>query len=145
MGKLAKNYIYNVAYQILIILTPIITAPYLTRVLGASNLGIYSYVNSVGSIVTTVSLLGIYAYGNRQTAYVRDNKEELTKTFWELELTRLVLGGIGTAVYLFYLSFEPEYRFYFLIYYPYILAQFLDCSWVYVGLEDMRPAVVKNF
>ena len=145
MGKIARNYIYNAAYQLLVFLVPIITAPYLARVLGASNLGIYSYVNSSGNIETTIALLGIYAYGNRQTAYVRDNKHELTKTFWEIELTRLILGGIGTVIYLIYAQLNPEYKYYFALYYPYILAQFLDCSWVYVGLEDMKPAVVKNF
>lgn len=129
----------------LVLLAPIVTAPYLSRVLGASNLGIYSYVNSSGNIITTLSLLGIYAYGNRQTAYVRDNKSELTKTFWELEITRVILGTIGTAIYALYGIFNPEHKWYFLIYYPYILAQFIDCSWVYVGLEDMKPAVIKNF
>ena len=74
MGKIAKNYLYNAAYQILILIAPIITAPYLARVLGASNLGIYSYVNTSGNIITTLSLLGIYAYGNRQVAYVRESK-----------------------------------------------------------------------
>ena len=132
-------------YQILVIITPLITAPYLTRVLGATNLGIYSYVSSSGSIITTVSLLGIYAYGNRQTAYVRENRYELTKTFWELEVTHCILGALGTAAYIVYVILNWQYATFFAIYYPFILAQFIDCSWVYVGLEDMKPAVMKNF
>lgn len=145
MGRITRNYIYNLAYQLLVLIAPLVTAPYLARVLGASNLGIYSYVNSSGNIITTISLLGIYAYGNRQTAYVRDNRFELTRTFWEIELTRLVLGAIGTVIYFVYTYYNPEHSWYFLIYYPYILAQFIDCSWIYVGLEDMKPAVMKNF
>lgn len=145
MGKIKKNYIYNLAYQLLTLLAPIITAPYLARVLGADNLGIYTYVNASGNIIATLSLLGIYAYGNRQTAYVRDDRVKLTETFWELELTRLILGAAGTAVYLVYATIHPVFRFYFLIYYPYILAQFLDCSWIYVGMEDMKIPVTKNF
>lgn len=145
MGKIAKNYFYSLAYQMLVLITPVITTPYLARILGAHNLGIYSYVNSSGNIITTISLLGIYAYGNRQTAYVRDNKEELTKTFWELEIVRLILGTIGTFIYFIYAKINSKYNCYFMLYYPYILSQFIDCSWIYVGLEDMRPAVVKNF
>lgn len=144
MGKIGKNYIYSVLYQILVLIAPIITAPYLARVLGADSLGIYSYVSSSGSIITTISLLGIYAYGNRQTAYVRENRASLTSTFWELELLRLILGSIGTAIYLLYARFNQDYSIFFYIYYPYILAQFLDCSWIYVGLENMKPAVLKN-
>lgn len=145
MGKIAKNYLYNAAYQILVLIAPIITAPYLARVLGASNLGIYSYVNSSGNIITTISLLGIYAYGNRQVAYVRESKESLTHTFWEIIVARIGLGTLGTIVYAVYAELNPEYSSFFWIYYPYILAQFIDCSWVYVGLENMRPAVMKNF
>lgn len=145
MGRITKNYIYNLAYQLLVLVAPLVTAPYLARVLGASNLGIYSYINSSGNIISTISLIGIYAYGNRQTAYVRDNRIKLSKTFWELEITRLILGTIGTIIYIIYANFNPEMRRYFLLYYPYILALFIDCSWVYVGLEDMKPAVMKNF
>ena len=145
MGKIAKNYVYTAAYQILVLIAPIVTAPYLARVLGADHLGIYSYINSSGNIITTLSLLGIYAYGNRQTAYVRESRQELTSVFWELETARLFLGIAGTGVYVLYAVLNSKYCGYFFIYYPYILAQFIDCSWVYVGLEDMKPAVLKNF
>lgn len=144
MGRITRNYLYNVAYQLLVILTPVITAPYLARVLGADRLGIYSYINSSGNIITTCTLLGIYAYGNRQTAYVRDHKRKLTETFWEIEYTRLLLGICGTIIYLIYTMVNPSFAFYFVLYYPYILAQFIDCTWVFVGLEDMKPAVMKN-
>ncbi|HAE45702.1 MAG TPA: flippase [Lachnospiraceae bacterium] len=145
MGRITRNYLYNAAYQLLVILTPIITAPYLARVLGADNLGTYGYVNSSGNIITTCTLLGIFAYGNRQTAYVRDDLKELTENFWEIEFTRLVLGIFGTLVYIGYTILNPAFKLYFILYYPYILAQFIDCTWVFVGLEDMRPAVLKNF
>lgn len=144
MGKIAENYLYNASYQLLVIIAPIITAPYLARVLGAERLGIYSYVSSSGNIISTISLLGIYAYGNRLTAYVRESRENLTKIFWELEITHILLGIAGTAIYFSYIAFNSEYKIYFEFYYPYILAQFLDCSWVYVGLEDMKPTVIKN-
>lgn len=145
MGKIAKNYFYNFAFQLLVLITPIITAPYLSRVLEPENYGIYGYVNSSGNIIYTIALLGIYAYGNRQVAYVRDNPQDLSKTFWEIMLTRLFLGIGGTAVYFVYAIVNKEYSLYFYLYYPYILAQFLDCSWLFVGVEEMKPAVMKNF
>ena len=145
MGKITRNYLYNLAYQLLVILTPIITAPYLTRVLGADNLGIYGYISSSANVIITCSLLGIFAYGSRQTAYVRDNRRELTETFWEIAMARLVLGITGTFIYGAFAVLHQSYRFLFFLYYPFILAQFIDCTWVYVGMEDMRPAVTKNF
>lgn len=146
MHTITKNYLYNAAYQLLVLLCPIVTAPYLSRVLGAENLGIYSYISASGNIVITLSQLGLYAYGSRQIAYVREQGEQLTGTFWELLLLRAILGGIGTGIYWAYgIWLGNGYGGLFWCYYPYILAQFLDCSWVYVGLEQMKPAVLKNF
>lgn len=146
MHSVTKNYLYNAAYQLLVLLCPIVTAPYLSRVLGAENLGIYSYISASGNIVITLSLLGLYAYGSRQIAYVQGQGAELTGTFWELLLLRGILGGIGTGLYWAYGKWLGNgYEGLFWCYYPYILAQFLDCSWVYVGLERMKPAVLKNF
>ena len=55
MHTITKNYLYNAAYQLLVLLCPIVTAPYLSRVLGAENLGIYSYISASGNIVITLS------------------------------------------------------------------------------------------
>ena len=47
-GKsIKKNYIYNLTYQILVTIVPLITTPYLSRVLGAESIGIYSYTLSI--------------------------------------------------------------------------------------------------
>ncbi|WP_310199002.1 oligosaccharide flippase family protein [Neobacillus niacini] len=144
MNKIYENYFYNMLYQVFILFIPIVTAPYLARTLGATELGIYSYVYSFTSILSSFSLLGIYSYGNRKTAYVRDNMVELNKMFWELMLIRVGLGGIGTIIFLIVAS-SSEYTLYFLLYYGWLLASFLDVSWLFIGLENMKPVVLKNF
>lgn len=145
MGKIVRNYIYNASYQILVLFAPMLTAPYLARVLGASQMGIYSYVSSFTNIICTISLLGIYTYGNRQIAYDRNNQLLMSKNFWEIMLCRLVLGIIGTIFFCVIAVLDSDYFLFFISYYPYAVAMFIDCSWVYVGMEDMRPAVMKNF
>lgn len=143
MGKLAKNYLYSIVYQIFVLIVPLVTAPYLTRTLGATNMGTYSYINSYASIVSTISLLGIYNYGVRQLAYVRDNKKEFNKTFWEINALRLILAIIGSFCY--FLMAKDEYNYVVLLYYPWMIASYIDLSWLFVAVEDMRPAVLKNF
>lgn len=145
MNKLAKNYIYTLAYQVLNLISPIITAPYLSRVLGASNLGIYSYVLSSGSIIATLSMLGIYTYGNRQIAYVREDKNSLSIEFWNIFYIKALLGIFGTFAYFAYSLMNSEITLFFIIYYPALLSEFIDCSWLFVGMEDMFPPAFKNF
>ena len=144
MGRIAKNYIYNLMYQLLVLLVPLITAPYLARVLGSEGTGIYSYVHSMTSIICTISLLGIYNYGNRQIAYVRDNKEQISQTFWQIISARLLILVLGTIAYFLIILIIGKFTTMFAIYYSYLLANFIDCTWLYVGVEDMKWAVIKN-
>lgn len=67
-----KNFIYNIIYQILIIILPFITVPYVSRTLGVSGVGIYSYTYSIIYYFMLICLLGINNYGNRVIAKNRD-------------------------------------------------------------------------
>lgn len=144
MGKITRNYIYNLAYQILVLIVPLITAPYLARVLGPKGTGIYSYIYSMTTIICTFVMLGIYNYGSRQIAYVRDNEEKLSETFCQIMCARFMIGILGTIVYWIIILIIGKYISLFAIYYTYILAYFIDCTWLFVGVEDMKWAVIKN-
>lgn len=145
MSKITKNYIYNLLYQLFVLLVPVITAPYLARVLGANNQGVSSYIISISNVIGSITMLGIFSYGNRQIAYERDDKEKMSQTFWEIMIVRFILGIIGSALYFFVALKLTDYTQYFFIYYFWLLATYVDCTWVFVGVEDMKLAVIKNF
>ena len=73
--SLTKNYIYNLIYQVLTLVLPLITTPYLSRVLGATPIGIYSYTYSIVSYFLLFGALGVGLYGQREIAYVSDDKK----------------------------------------------------------------------
>ena len=81
-----KNYIYNLIYQVLTLLTPFITTPYISRILGPEGTGIQSYTNSVVQYFAILAALGTASYGQREIARHRDDKKERSRIFWELEL-----------------------------------------------------------
>lgn len=144
MGKIVKNYIYNVIYQLFVMLVPLVTAPYLARILGAEGVGTYSYVYSTTAILCSFVMLGIYNYGNRQIAYVRDDPKKLNQIFWQIMSARFVIAIVGTVIYFFIVFMGGRYTNLFLLYYTYMLAYFVDCTWLYIGVEDMKWAVIKN-
>lgn len=144
MNKLVRNYLYNIVYQIFLIIVPLITAPYLARVLSSDSLGIYSYINSVVSVITTFGLLGLQSYGFRQIAYDRDNQEALNRSFSSIYELRFLLLVIVTSLYIPF-SLLSKYRSYFLIQYALIVAQFIDISWLFIGLEDLKIVSFRNF
>ena len=138
-----KNYIYNVLYQLLVIAAPLVTAPYLASTLGADALGRYSYVCTVASVVSTIGLLGLYSYGVRQIAYIGDDKKATSKLFWEVMLLRTALLVLGVAVYAI-VGVISQSTMLFVTYLPWLIGMYFDISWVYVGKENMRIAVIKN-
>ncbi|MCU1807115.1 flippase [Cytobacillus firmus] len=144
MNRLIKNYIYNIFYQIFIIIVPLITAPYLVRVLGAEEIGVYSYINSVSSIVSTLGLIGLNSYSSRQIAYYRNDKSKLTQTFFELMYLRLLLCVLITIFYFIFIN-NSEYTTLYSLQYFLILAIFMDVSWFFIGIEKMGIVVLRNF
>ena len=94
-----KNYIYNLTYQILVMIVPLITTPYLSRVLGAEAIGIYSYTLSITTYFILFGSLGVAMYGQREIAYVQEDKEKRSKVFYEILLMRFITLGISMIIF----------------------------------------------
>ena len=66
--KVLKNYAYNLSYQLLVIILPIITTPYVTRVFSSNDLGTYGYFNSIVTYFILLATLGVANYGTEKTS-----------------------------------------------------------------------------
>ncbi|MFQ7094390.1 MAG: oligosaccharide flippase family protein [Ruminococcus sp.] len=99
--SIKKNYIYNTLYEILAIIAPLITAPYVSRVFGADGVGIYSYTSAITAYFTMFSAMGIKSYGQREIAQHRENPQECSKLFWELELMCISTTAVSLIVWTF--------------------------------------------
>ncbi len=146
MNKVKKNILYNLAYQILVLIVPLITSPYISRTLGAEGLGTYSYVSSVAYYFFILVTLGLSNYGNRSIAKCGDNEKERSKIFCSIYAMQLICGGIVLASYLVYLLFFAEeiYTTYFLIYSLYILGAVVDVNWFFWGMQDFQLTTKRN-
>ena len=76
MNTLKKNIVYNFLYQVLVLILPFITAPYLARTIGANGIGIYSFSQSIALYFTYIAVLGLSNYGNRTIAEVQNDREK---------------------------------------------------------------------
>ena len=84
-----KNFFYNVGYQILIIIVPLILAPYISRVVGPDGVGTYSYTYSIVTLFGLFANLGMAKYGNREISKCGDDREKRTQVFSELLSVKL--------------------------------------------------------
>ena len=142
--SIASNYIYNLIYQIILAVIPLVTTPYLTRVLGAENLGIYSYTYSIATIFFLLSALGINTYGQREIAYVQDSPEKYSKVFWELVIVRCGATAISATALIALSLIVNEYTVCYQIFAIYIIANAFDITWFYQGIENFKAITVRN-
>ncbi|WP_298073022.1 oligosaccharide flippase family protein [uncultured Bacteroides sp.] len=139
-----KNYIYRTLYEILVLITPFITTPYVSRVLGADGVGIYSYTSSIITYFTLFAAIGTASYGAREIAQHRDDRQQSSKLFWEIELMTVGTTAICLIAWCAVILFSKQYRLYFIALTPVLLGTMFDISWYFTGLERIKNIVICN-
>lgn len=143
--SIKKNYIYNVAYQVLNLLAPLVTTPYISRVLGVEGVGEYSYTSSVVTYFITLAILGSTPYAQREVSYLREDKEKYSILFWEIVVFRGITVLISCLLFsIVIILSEPEIRIIYMIQGLNIVAVAFDISWFFQGLEEFKKIVIRN-
>ena len=142
--KVIKNYLYNLGYQVLIIILPLITTPYVSRVLGAKGIGTYGYTNSITQYFILFGCIGLNLYGQREIAYYQNDIQKRSKVFFELLLLRIITVSISIILYYFSFCQNPTYGYIFSIQIIDVVASMFDISWLYQGMEDFKKIVLRN-
>lgn len=143
-NSLAKNYIFNLIFQMLTVITPLITTPYVARVLGAINNGIYGYTFSIVTYFILFGSLGIAMYGQREIAYVQHDKEKQANIFWELVTIRIFTNIIAFIIFYVLFCMNGAYAIYYKILIFELVANAIDVSWYFMGIEEFGKPVVRN-
>lgn len=143
---IVKNYLYNLMYQVVGIILPIITIPYISRVLGAEGLGKYSLTNAYAQYFVLFGMIGLGMYCSREVAYVRDDKNKLDKVFWELNFLRFITMGISLIMYILFCLYviKPQDKVISSIQGLILLSSFFDISWLFTGLENFKKVSIRN-
>ena len=142
--SIRKNYTYNLIYQIMTLLTPFITTPYISRVLGPDGTGVQSYTNSVVQYFAILAALGTASYGQREIAMHRSNPEERSRLFWEIELLCMSTTAVCLAVWMVVIGCAKVYAPYYGALSMTLLAVAFDISWFFGGLEQYGLIVARN-
>ncbi|MBS0937189.1 oligosaccharide flippase family protein [Lactiplantibacillus plantarum] len=142
--KLIRNYIYNMSYNVLILLTPLLTVPYISRVLGPYGVGVNATTNSIITYFLLLGTVGITIYGNREIAFIREDKVKRSKVFWEIEFLQIMTITFAYLLFLVYLFYQKQFRMYFFYQSFLVIAGAFDVSWYFMALEDFRKTVTRN-
>ena len=145
-NSLKKNYIFSMLYQILVTIIPLITTPYVSRVLKADGIGAYSYSLSIVTYFGLFGSLGVDLYGTLRIAKVRDDILLRSSEFWNIFIARVCTLSISTIIYAVFIQSvkDPLYRALFITLLLYMFSQMTDIAWFFNGLELMDKTVVRN-
>ena len=141
--SVSRNYIYNLAYEVLTVLVPLVTTPYVSRVLGANNIGIYSYTNSIVTYFMLFAALGTTVYARREIAYRQDDVEKKSIVFWEIVFLRLLLTIICVGLYIPY-CLKSDYPSISLVQSIFVVTVAFDITWFFQGMENFGVVVLRN-
>ena len=142
--SIKKNFLYNLAFQVLSICLPIITAPYLARVLGVEGVGISSFTLSIVAYFILFANLGISSFGQREIAMYQDDKKKYSKIFWDLVGYRAIIGTLSVLAYLILIIFANQYQIIYGILIINLLGNIFDITWLFQGLEEYKFISVRN-
>jgi len=141
--SIKKNYFFNLVSQLLAIVLPIVTTPYVTRVLGNENLGIFNYAQSIINYFIMFGCVGMYAYGQREIAACKDDPQKRSIVFYEIQATKAVTISLSALIYWLFIVRTADQPLYYCIFALELFAAFMDVSWFLQGSEVFGPQALR--
>jgi len=145
--SIKKNYIYNLAYQMLILLTPLITVPYISRVLGPDGVGTISFAESVVAYFVLFANFSIGSHGKREISYAQDDVQKRSIVFWETMILKAITTSVALLAYLFFcfISVNETQKLLYMVLTLQIISVAVNVVWFFEGLEEFGKVVFRNF
>lgn len=142
--SIRKNYLYNVGYQVLLLVVPLLVMPYLSRVLGPDGIGTASYAESIVAYFALFATMGLTIYGQREISYVQNDAEARSVVFWNTKLLGFCTSAIAIGCYLVFALLQKELTTVYLILTLNLISVFFDITWFFQGMEEFGKTVARN-
>ena len=148
---LKVNIGYQTFYQILAVITPLVTSPHISRVLQADNLGKFTYSYTTVLYFSLVCLLGVANYGSRTIAQCKDDVYERSRTFVNIYSFQFISSTIAILAYIGYVflilplkGVENIEITIAIIQIVTLVGYMFDVNWFFFGIEAFRITVTRN-
>lgn len=142
--RVIKNFLYNASYNVLLLLIPLITQPYISRVLQPYGNGVYQYTYTIIQYFVLLGDLGITLYGKREIAYHRDDPHSRSKIFWEIEGLQVITTTISLIFFLIFVGIDRQFVTIQVLQVLWLFSASVDVSWYFMGLEQFGKTVLRS-
>ena len=142
-SSLFKNLRLQTYLQVINTIIPLITTPYISRVLGVNNVGVFSSYQAMASFFTLFAVFGMGSYGTRCIA-AESNDNNRKVLFIELYTMQLITCSISSSFYLVYCVLFADNTMMAFLQFITLVGCFIDISWFYFGIEDFVSTVISS-
>ncbi|WHF53050.1 flippase [Chryseobacterium gotjawalense] len=147
--SLQKNFLYNLLLIVSQLLFPLLILPYVNRLLGPSQMGLYSMADSLAQYFITIAALGIPIYGVREIAKARSvSNSKFNAVFSELLTINSLFTGVFLLVYAAFFYFSEVVSVNRLVYgiaSLQVLAGLFSLEWFFQGIENFKFIALRTF
>ena len=147
MNKYFKNFVLSVANTVMMLLFSTVTFPYVSRLLGPSNLGIINFAQSYGYYFIHIANFGISSYAIREVSKVREDKIKVEQIRNEIFNLNLFFSICSTVLYFCGVFFVPNFRnnlAVFALYSIVVVSNFLSLDWLLQSFDDYAFSTIRN-
>lgn len=146
MASVKKNYLYNLVYQAFSLITPFITTPYLSRMLGSVGVGQYAYTYAIIYYFVLAGSLGFGYYSQREIAFCQHDRYFQTKLFWEIVLARgfAILVSVAIFFLMLFTGCFGEYSTLLALWSVTLIASAFDISFFFQGNDLFGQLALRN-
>lgn len=148
MPSIRRNALYSTIYELVRLAFPLITYPYVSRVIGPAGIGQVTYAQTLSTTFSTIALLGLGMYGIREVARSRDDQYALKELFSRLLVLSTGLAWLSLVPYLLLLRVAPNVaaqRFLHFAFGINLVFNSARLDWFFQGMENYRYITVRNF
>lgn len=146
--SIKKNTVFNIIKSLSTVIFPLITFPYVSRVLGADNVGKVNFSSSIVSYVSLIASLGITTYAIRECSKVKDNESDLNKLasqIYSINIMSTIVAYIIIGIVILFAKPLYGYRSLILIQVVTVLFATLGTDWINSAMEDFKYITIRTF
>lgn len=147
LKSIKVNYFYNIILTISNLIFPMVTFPFVARLIGPEGLGRVSFANNLAMYFITFAQVGIPVYGIREISKNRDNDENRSRVFSELFLINVVTVTIAIVAYgvlfIFNAKMQSDQSLYLVAGITIFISMF-SIDWLYSGLEEYKYIAIRS-
>ena len=143
--SIKKNAVFNIIYQLVQIIVPILLIPILSGRLQTNGTGSYAFIHSIVLYFSYFALLGVNYYGTKTIASKKNHGEEVGKHyFWIIFYAKAITSIIAIGGYLTFCFIYNQNQFVLFTQLLFLIGNFLDVSWFFMGDENFKSLCIRN-